>query len=45
MQNATENAKEIIGELSLEYNKARQDKITKEILDISNASFSFAYEH
>lgn len=45
MQNATENAKEIIGELSLEYNKARQDKITKEILDISNASFSFAYEY
>lgn len=44
MQNATENAKEIISELSLEYNKARQDKITKEILDISNASFNFIYE-
>lgn len=35
MQNATNNAKEIIGDLKLEYNKTRQAKITSEILDIS----------
>lgn len=37
MQNATDNAKDIIGELKLEYNKSRQAKITSEILDISSA--------
>lgn len=36
MQNATTNAKEVIEELKLEYNKSRQAKITNEILDISN---------
>lgn len=36
MQNATTNAKEVIEELRLEYNKSRQSKITNEILDISN---------
>lgn len=36
MQNATTNAKEIIEELKLEYNKSRQAKITNDILDISN---------
>lgn len=36
MQNATTNAKEVIEELRLEYNKSRQAKITNEILDISN---------
>ncbi len=35
MQNATNNAKEIIEELKLEYNKTRQAKITSEILDIT----------
>lgn len=38
MQNATDNAKEIINILTLEYNKARQEKITNEILDISSAA-------
>ncbi len=38
MQNATNNAKDIVNELQLLYNKARQEKITKEILDISSAS-------
>lgn len=38
MQNATDNAKDIIEALTLEYNKARQQKITSEILDISSAS-------
>lgn len=34
MQNATNNAKDIIEELRLEYNKTRQAKITSELLDI-----------
>jgi len=38
MQNATNNAKEIIEDLKLEYNKTRQAKITSEILDITGAS-------
>lgn len=42
MQNATTNAKEVIEELRLEYNKQRQAKITNEILDISNTGTSFA---
>ena len=40
MQNATTNAKEVILELRLEYNKSRQEKITNEILDISNTGTS-----
>lgn len=40
MQNATDNAKEIIEDLTLSYNKARQAKITAEILDISSGSLS-----
>src|SRR5207302_9832061 len=35
MQNATTNAKDIIEDLKLEYNKTRQAKITSEILDIT----------
>lgn len=38
MQNATDNARDIITQLTLEYNKARQEKITNEILDISSAT-------
>lgn len=38
MQNATENANEIINFLTLEYNKARQEKITSEILDVARAA-------
>ncbi len=34
MENATDNASELIAGLTLEYNKARQAAITKEILDI-----------
>jgi F-type H+-transporting ATPase subunit gamma len=34
MSNATENAKELISELTLSYNKARQASITKELLEI-----------
>ncbi len=35
MRNATDNAKELIDDLTLVYNKARQEIITKEILDIT----------
>jgi F-type H+-transporting ATPase subunit gamma len=34
MRNATENANELIQDLTLTYNKARQEAITKELLDI-----------
>jgi F-type H+-transporting ATPase subunit gamma len=42
MQNATDNAMEIVETLQLEYNKGRQEKITNEILDIGGAAFSAA---
>jgi len=38
MKNATDNARDIITDLKLEYNKSRQEKITNEILDIGGAS-------
>lgn len=41
MQNATDNAKDIIEELRLLYNKTRQEKITNEILDISGGVFAY----
>lgn len=44
MQNATDNAMEIVQILQLQYNKGRQEKITNEILDIGGAAFTFAYE-
>jgi F-type H+-transporting ATPase subunit gamma len=34
MSNATENAKELIRDLTLSYNKERQASITKELLEI-----------
>jgi F-type H+-transporting ATPase subunit gamma len=34
MEAATKNAQEIIGALTIQYNKARQERITKELLDI-----------
>jgi F-type H+-transporting ATPase subunit gamma len=34
MENATKNASEMIGSLTLEYNKARQEKITRELMEI-----------
>ena len=40
MQNATDNAKDIIEELRLFYNKTRQEKITNEILDISGGMYA-----
>lgn len=38
MQNATDNTRDIITQLTLVYNKARQEKITNEILDISSGA-------
>ena len=38
MQAATDNAEDLLGELTLEYNKGRQQKITAEILDLLGGS-------
>jgi len=38
MRNATENANELIQDLTLIYNKARQESITKELLDITGGA-------
>ena len=38
IKNATDNAKQLVADLSLEYNKARQAAITQEILEIAAAS-------
>jgi F-type H+-transporting ATPase subunit gamma len=40
MKTAKDNATKLIGDLTLEYNKARQAGITQEILEISAAAFS-----
>jgi len=37
MRNASDNAHERMGELTLDYNKARQEQITKEVCEISSA--------
>lgn len=42
MKTAKDNATKLLGELTLEYNKARQAAITQEILEIAAASFSAA---
>ena len=42
MKNATDNANELIDELTLLYNKARQEAITKEILDIAGGAAALA---
>lgn len=38
MRNATENASEVVQDLTLMYNKARQEMITKELLDITGGA-------
>ena len=40
MKNATDNAKQIIKDLTLEYNKLRQSNITKELLEITTAQMA-----
>jgi len=39
MQMATDNATDLLQELSLQYNKSRQQAITNELLDIVGGSF------
>ena len=38
MQTATDNGEQLLDELTLEYNKARQQKITSEILDLAGGA-------
>ena len=40
MKNATDNAQQIIKDLTLEYNKVRQANITKELLEITTAQMA-----
>jgi F-type H+-transporting ATPase subunit gamma len=40
MKNATDNAKQIIKDLTLEYNKLRQANITNELLEITSATMA-----
>jgi F-type H+-transporting ATPase subunit gamma len=42
MRNATDNANELIEELTLMYNKARQESITEELLDITGGAAALA---
>ena len=42
MRNATENAKELVGALRLDYNKARQQAITSDMLDIAGGAEALA---
>jgi len=38
MRNATENAKELVQDLTMTYNRARQEAITREMLDIAGGA-------
>ena len=40
MKNATDNAQQLIKDLTLEYNKLRQTNITKELLEITSAAMA-----
>ena len=40
MKNATDNAKQLVKDLTLEYNKIRQATITKELLEITSAAMA-----
>jgi F-type H+-transporting ATPase subunit gamma len=42
MRNASENASDLVQELTLMYNKARQEMITKELLDITGGAEAIA---
>jgi len=42
MRNATDNANQLIEDLTLMYNKARQESITKELLDITGGAAALA---
>ena len=38
MENATDNAEELLSDLQIEFNKARQGAITQEIIEIAAAA-------
>ena len=40
MKNATDNAKQLIKDLTLDYNKLRQAQITNELLEITTAQMA-----
>jgi len=40
MKNATDNAKQLVKDLTLEYNKARQASITTELIEITTAQLA-----
>ena len=42
MKNATDNAKQLIKDLTLEYNKLRQANITRELLEITSAAMAMS---
>ena len=42
MKNATDNAKSLVKDLTLEYNKVRQAAITSELLEITTAQMALA---
>ena len=42
MRNASENANDLVQDLTLMYNKARQEMITKELLDITGGAEAIA---
>ncbi len=42
MKNASENAKEMIGKLTIKYNKERQAQITKELIEITSGKEALA---
>ncbi|MEO0565148.1 MAG: F0F1 ATP synthase subunit gamma, partial [Chloroflexota bacterium] len=42
MKNASDNANELVGDLTLDYNKARQTEVTNEILDIVGGAEALA---
>jgi len=42
MKNATENANQLVKDLTLQYNKMRQSAITKELLEIASAQMALA---
>jgi len=42
MKNATDNAEQLIKDLTLQYNKLRQSNITRELLEISSAAMALS---
>jgi F-type H+-transporting ATPase subunit gamma len=42
MRNATDNARDLVSELELQYNKVRQQTITSDMLDIAGGAEALA---